>query len=195
MGSLLAEARAAFHRKIVQTGVLILDAQGVASNADRSQATSKRLAGHIAQTLQAMIGSKLPPQSAGNYFELAVHEFLVDTFPVLQHLRPGQWSTHHVGTRRGTYHLSQYVPYRHLSDLAEIIERSPTLVSVLGNSYDIAPDILVVRTPEPDEMINANSLLVDEQVARHTPLRSINQPGGIVHAVVSCKWTIRSDRA
>jgi len=40
-----------------------------------------------------------------------------------------------------------------------------------------------------------NSLLVDEYTARLTSLREINNQCPILHASVSCKWTLRSDRA
>ena len=34
-----------------------------------------------------------------------------------------------------------------------------------------------------------------DDVGRYTPVREANQPHPILHAVVSCKWTLRSDRA
>ena len=65
----------------------------------------------------------------------------------------------------------------------------------LGSDYLIMPDILVVRRPEPDELINRQGWMVDPTVARRTPIRSLNSELPIAHASVSCKWTIRSDRA
>ena len=47
-----------------------------------------------------------------------------------------------------------------------------------------------------DEAINQNdSLLGDDEMALHTPLRRANAQVDILHASVSCKWTIRSDRS
>ena len=37
--------------------------------------------------------------------------------------------------------------------------------------------------------------LVDETVATHASLRAAVQPNEMLHTVVSCKWTLRSDRA
>lgn len=51
------------------------------------------------------------------------------------------------------------------------------------------------RAPEPDSYINADEYLVDDTVARRAAIRSVNQPQQILHAVISCKWTLRSDRA
>ena len=56
-------------------------------------------------------------------------------------------------------------------------------------------DVVVVRFPEEDETINATDVLVDETQATLTPLRRVNSDRPILHASVSCKWTLRSDRA
>ena len=52
-----------------------------------------------------------------------------------------------------------------------------------------------MRLPESDRDINADERLVDSLQARHTPLRQVNSRLPILHASVSCKWTLRSDRA
>nr|WP_240471070.1 NgoMIV family type II restriction endonuclease [Schaalia suimastitidis] len=59
----------------------------------------------------------------------------------------------------------------------------------------ISPDVLVIRDPEDDDAINSNALIVDLETARHTVMRSANDGASIVHAVISCKLTLRSDRA
>jgi len=69
------------------------------------------------------------------------------------------------------------------------------LAAALGNDYTITPDIVVAREPEEDATINANETLVDMNVARRSDIRKCNNPRPLLHASVSCKWTIRSDRA
>lgn len=66
---------------------------------------------------------------------------------------------------------------------------------MLGNDYVIAPDILVLRHPESDKVINAKQNLVDDSIALLTSLRKRNNTLPILHASISCKWTLRSDRA
>ncbi len=196
MSALLTEARAAFHQRLVDDATLILDENGVASNADGSQRTSRDIAQFIAQKLGAKTGGKkLPGQQAGTQFEGAVRKFLHETFPRLGTLRPGVWSVENVGGSRGEYHLARYEPYTHLNELAKAIEDSPTLVSVLGNNYQISPDVFITRAPEPDSVINRDEELVDQASGLHAVIRQSNQTRPIVHAVVSCKWTLRSDRA
>ncbi|WP_201775081.1 NgoMIV family type II restriction endonuclease [Clavibacter michiganensis] len=90
---------------------------------------------------------------------------------------------------------SIFEQYAHLVDLDAAVRANPSLQAVLGNGYAIAPDIVISRAPVDDWEINASGVLVDETVALYSPLRRQNQPKRILHAVVSCKWTIRSDRA
>ena len=60
--------------------------------------------------------------------------------------------------------------------------------------YIVTPDIVVCRKPVADEMINQNDcLLGNDEMVLHTPLRRANAQVDILHASVSCKWTIRSD--
>lgn len=192
----LTEARNAFHRVLTERHTLCLNEAGVASNADGSQATSRFIAAHIAATLDApTVAKKLDGQRAGTQFEQAVHSFLDSTVREFPMLRPGMWSVEQVGNQRAINHIARYEPYRHLDDLAAAVQRQRELASVLGNSYEISPDVLIVRQPEPDDHINAERRLVDEVSARRTIIRGANQSFGIIHAVVSCKWTLRSDRA
>ncbi|MFB6889247.1 NgoMIV family type II restriction endonuclease [Kitasatospora sp. NPDC056327] len=196
MAAALTAARVNFHRKLVEEETLSLSPGGVASNADGSQNTSRSIAFGIAQDLGAgTVQEKLAGQRVGKQFEGAVESFLVETFPVFQSIRPGDWIVENVGGSRSEYRISKYEPFSHLASLASAIERDRTLASVLGNSYEISPDILVLRKPEPDAVINRELELVDAQSGQRADIRSANQGRPIVHAIVSCKWTLRSDRA
>lgn len=196
MASELTAARNRFHESLVSRHTLSLSADDVASNADSSQNTSRTIALSIARDLTAqVIPTKLTGQRAGKQFEESVEDFLADTFPMFQALRPGNWTIENVGGSRAEYQISKYEPYAHLADLAKAIENDRTLASVLGNSYEISPDILLLRSPEADESINYERELVDADSGQHAIIRKANQDRLIVHAIVSCKWTLRSDRA
>lgn len=196
MTSLIGEARAAFYSRLVSEGTLSLSPEGVASNADGSQRTSKAIALSIANDIGARVASKkLDGQRAGHQFEQAVQEFLASTFPSLGSIRPGNWRIENVGGSRAEYQIARYEPYTHLDELASAIQQNPTLASVLGNSYEISPDVLVLREPEPDDVINRDAVVVDADTGRYAVIRRTNQGRAIVHAIVSCKWTLRSDRA
>lgn len=196
MSAALTEARAKFHQDLVDRETLSLSPDGVASNADKSQKTSVSIASSIADALSArIIEKKLDGQRAGKQFEEAVEGFLAEIFPLFSSLRPGSWSVENVGGSRAEYQISKYEPYAHLADLANAIKDNRNLASVLGNSYEISPDILVLRKPEPDEVINRDQDLVDADSGQYAVIRMANQNRPIVHAIVSCKWTLRSDRA
>lgn len=196
MTAALTAARKNFHNDLVERQTLSLSPDDVASNADGSQKTSVGIALSIAKVLSAqIIPKKLTGQRVGKQFEESVEGFLKKTFPLLQSLRPGEWSIENVGGSRAEYQISRYEPYSHLADLASAIENDRNLASVLGNSYEISPDILVLRHPEPDDVINRDQDLVDAESGRNAVIRKANQDRPIVHAIVSCKWTLRSDRA
>lgn len=194
--TMLARARRAFHDDLIDSRTLVIDDHGVASNADGAQKFSRAAALCIAKDLGTPAGGKkLKGQRAGSQFEASVRDFIAFTLPRFSMLRPGRWAVENVGASRAGYHLARYEPYRHLDELATMVGASPTLAAVLGNAYDVSPDVIVVRLPVPDHEINEHSALVDGDYGRLSPIRQANQSHGIVHAVVSCKWTLRSDRA
>lgn len=79
----LAEQRALFHRHLTESGTLSINADGVASNADKNQRLSCQLALAVAQRLGAPSGvRKLDGQRAGKNFEEAVSAFLRDSFQI-----------------------------------------------------------------------------------------------------------------
>jgi hypothetical protein len=74
------------------------------------------------------------------------------------------------------------------------IEANPELATVFGSDYLIKPDIVIARHPFEDAEINQITQVLSDSdpCARLTPLRSVNQPRPLLHASISCKWTIRS---
>ncbi|WP_353988632.1 NgoMIV family type II restriction endonuclease [Ruicaihuangia caeni] len=194
--SRFAEARRQFHAGLLANNVLTVNANGVASNADGSQRSSVAYAKHIAEQLFVeTVAERLAGQTSGGEFETACADFVRSTFTQLGMLRPGEWDVIKVAGRRSIEYIARYEQYSHLSELDDAVRENPQLRAVLGNAYVIAPDVVVVRAPVDDELINRDQTLVDDSVARRTSIRRVNQPLGILHAVISCKWTIRSDRA
>ncbi|MEI2422248.1 NgoMIV family type II restriction endonuclease, partial [Arthrospira platensis SPKY2] len=61
--------------------------------------------------------------------------------------------------------------------------------------YLVTPDIIIARQSLSDGQINASQEILSDAVAHATPLRRTNQSHAILHASISCKWSIRSDRA
>lgn len=189
-----AEARKAFHKTLLRT-TLTTNNLGIVSNADGSNTTSKRIAKGIADLLNAeTIGERIAGQTSGSQFEDICAGFVKQTFMQLGHLRPGNWDVHQV-TGRNRLEIAKYEQYAHLVALDRASRIDPELAAALGSDYTITPDIVVVRATESDTNINAHSRLVDERVAKLASLRTVNGGLPLLHASISCKWTIRSDRA
>ena len=138
----IAKARATFHRELVAQGVLSLDGKGVPSNADGSNKPSCAIASLMANRLNAECGKKLSAQTAGKVFEDLVCRFLRDTFPKMQHLRPGSWDIFNLGNKNSVKTAS-FSQYEHLAVLARVIRENQDLATIVGNDYMVAPDIVL----------------------------------------------------
>ena len=192
--TLFAQARKQFHAALLEA-TLTINSTGVVSNADGSNTTSKAIAKGIADLLKAeTIAERIAGQTSGNQFEGICADFIRKTFMQLQHLRPGTWDIRQV-SGRNRLEIARYQQYEHLTALDKAAKADPALAAALGSDYTITPDIVIARTPEDDSTINAAAPLVDDQVSTHANLRKSNSAAPLLHASISCKWTIRSDRA
>lgn len=190
--------RQAFHRALLDTGVLSVNANGVVSNADSSSNPSKRLALGIFEQVSSNTrnsSQKLAGQTAGAGFEALCAEYLQEAFSLLSHLRPGEWIVGKDGVQGGVG-VAFFEQFSHLAQLEALGKSDPKLKSILGTDYLIKPDVLVARKPVNDENLNLErDLVADDNLVAYSPLRSANNKDLILHATVSCKWTMRSDRA
>lgn len=194
MMAVFHDARKAFHASLLES-TLTINNLGVVSNADSSNTNSKAIAKGIAELLKAeTFGERIAGQTSGSQFEGICAEFVRNTFLNLDHIRPGKWDIHQV-SGRNRLEIARYEQYAHLVALDRAAKNDPELAAALGSDYTITPDIVVARDTEGDDVINATALLVDENVARYASLRKKNGGASLLHASISCKWTIRSDRA
>lgn len=194
MDALIKEARRRYHQKLLSDSVLTLDANGIASNADRGSRLSAAISGQIACLLGAKKQTKAVGQTSGAKFEQITMDFLSWTFPLLHNLRPGKW---HI-VRLGNYNsikTSDFVQYEHLDYLGHLTKNDSRLAASIGNDYMVAPDIVIYRETETDSEINKDTLIIDDTVCRLSDLRKSNGGLPILHASISAKWTMRSDRA
>ncbi len=201
--SMLTEQRRLFLTSLV-TELLSVDATGIPNIADRSSEGSKGIARAAIERLlelgSAPVRTKEVGQVVGRKFEELVATFLRATFPRLTVLRPGHWRVDSTVTE-----IQNFEPFRLLANLIKL-RSNKTLMddpalreAAFGDQYLIRPDVVVTRRPEPDEVINKTAMLVDLQSGLRSPMREANHIANhvpsILHACVSCKFTIRSDRA
>lgn len=193
----LAEIRKQYHERICQDLLRIkrrASKGDYPNNADGDSNISVKIAWEILNQICANPKSEnLSGQRAGKIFERITKDFIQDSFTLLQHIRPGKWN-YFLETE-----ISNFEQYRDLAEIETLLKENKKLATTLGQDYIIKPDIIVGREPLPDNDINQHKQIVEAEskFARLTPLRESNNkfPKQILHASVSCKWTLRSDRA
>ncbi|MGW0461161.1 NgoMIV family type II restriction endonuclease [Streptomyces tendae] len=138
----------------------------VPNSADCDSSTSKALAGQILDFLGVATNTVLPqtPESLGPALEQGVSFDLASSLPENDQRR--HWHVDHKKV------ISDFSQYSHLRKVADAVRANPTLRTDLGVDYLIKPDVTVGVSQES----------TGQQV----------KP--FLHAAVSCKWTIRSDR-
>lgn len=194
MTPLLKVERSNFHKMLLET-CLTVDDDGIPSIADVKNKTSIEISKKIVSKIgSAKTEKKASGQSLGLAFESACSEFLKKTFLKLENLRPGEWEIIHL-RGRGSVAIADYEQYGHLKYLAQLAAANKELAATLGNDYAISPDIVICRKPVSDDFINSNEMIVDDTTALTAAIRLHNNHIPVLHASVSCKWTMRSDRA
>ena len=193
----LAKLRRSYHDKIGSQIVRISkkDGQAYPNFADGSSQSSVLIANGIATALGFPV-KRIPSitgQTAGTLFEKLTCEFIEDAFTAIRHLRPGRWQYLTAQTQ-----ISNFVQYQHLETLDSLVSDNQALSAALGHGYIVTPDIIIARCPATQDEVNVSQpFLDDSSMASLTPFLEGNQPTPVpfLHASISCKWTIRSDRS
>lgn len=200
MDARIANARFQFHKKLFETNTLTLTSAGVVSNADTSSRGSKAISRKIVDILvdeqhhAISTVDKISGQTLGKQFEALTMSFLRETFPYLQNIRPGKWTILQLGNNN-RLKTSDFAQYEHLAYLNELTSQNAQLAAALGNDYLVAPDVVIYRDLCEDHEINEDQKIVDDTVCRMADIRKSNGGKPILHASVSAKYTMRSDRA
>ncbi len=196
---LIGDLRSKYHRLIYEQVIRLSTNRKKNSLfpnfADGTNRASCEIAWGIVSRLKTIATSQpLSGQTVGAKFETITASFIEETFQLLQHIRPGNWF---YSTR---YAISQFDQYEHLEYLDQFKKSTSDalLASALGEDYIIRPDIVIGRRLISDEEFNrlGEILLSDQEAASMTSLRATNAEDSrpLLHASISCKWTIRSDR-
>ncbi len=187
----IAELRRQYHQKLCED-VLRANHAGFVNIADIASRASREIALSIVEQFGYPLNSDpISGQGLGSQFEHVTRTYLEQAFTLLHHLRPGQWRFS-LNTS-----IASFDQYKHLASIQAAVSTDPQLKAALGGDYLIMPDIVVARYPVTDDEINVHQMVVgdSEDCCRYSTLRASNQPSLILHASISCKWTIRSDRA
>jgi hypothetical protein len=190
----IEELRKNYHREICRR-ILGLRS-GVPNLADVGSKTSKVLATGLVKRLDLPL-YKSPPagQTVGTVFAELIMHFLDDAFGLLRHLRAGKWI---FSASQASIGIAAFDQYEHMAALDTALKTHKELAAALGGDYIITPDIVIGRKPLTDSEINGKKKVLRKgEISKLTPLRKRNyqNPKPILHASISCKWTIRSDRS
>ncbi|MFH1196655.1 MAG: NgoMIV family type II restriction endonuclease [bacterium] len=184
------QLRKEYHQELSKS-ILRIDSNGIPTNCDKHSDISV----FLARTIIDIIGksddvSRSSGQTSGKVFETKTKDYLQKAFTLLLHLRPGKW-LFEIGKR-----IEEFEQYSHLSLLSEALEKNNELRAALGD-YLIHPDIIIGRKPIEDTEINCQKRIISKKarIASFSPIRIENSTNPILHASISCKWTIRSDRS
>jgi hypothetical protein len=195
----LTELRQHYHSQICNEIIRVEYNQGnrwgYPNFADGDKKSSIDIAWGVFKLLECQKNHQfLNAQAIRQRFEIATKNFIETTFKLLHHIRPGNWFFSADRELR-----SNFDQYEHLANLEKIVEDNSELASALGTDYIITPDILIGRWAVADQEVNRDVIVVDreDEIAKLTPLREANfdNPHLILHASISCKWTLRSDRS
>ena len=125
--------------------------------------------------------------------EKAIGDFLEASLDELSHLVPWRLEA------RPKAKIFEFSQYAHLAEIKGLVKKYPELELTLGGDYVVKPDLIIARSPLTDEDINQERQVVSPGgLPQHTPAREsgdFGQGRDLLHASVSCKWSLRSDRA
>ena len=132
-------------------------------------------------------------RSVGAEFINLTAAFIESAFQLMRQARLGKW------LYSKSYTISQIDRYEHLENLdrSKIPAHDPLLQSALGDGYILWPDIIVGRQPINEEESESfrEALEHDLRFASRTTLHESNAGSSrtLLHASVSCNWTIQSE--
>jgi hypothetical protein len=172
----------------------VKNGQPVFNFADGDDGGSVLLAAGVTSLLDRPLCPTPPgPQTAGALFTLHTEAFLNQALSLLGHLLPGELF---LETRPSLALIAKFDQYEHLDDLDLIAAENPEIAAVIGNDYLVTPDIVLGRHAFSDADINKTANVVGGgSAAMYSPTRHMNGRRPTLKASVSCKWTMRSDRA
>ncbi|KPL73591.1 hypothetical protein ADN00_14725 [Ornatilinea apprima] len=194
---LMENLRKEYHKKIGEQIIRIYERKGqvFANFADGDSKISTMISlGILDQMEFTPKRERISEQSVGDIFEVVTKEYLESSFELLGRIRPGKWLYQTAQTS-----ISNFDQYEHLQYLKKLVSENQALKSAIGGDYIVRPDIVISRIPISLDELNCEKDILDNQlaIASHSPLlaKPDLRRAPILHASISCKWTLRSDRA
>jgi len=193
---MLRKFRKEYHQSICDNIIRIRKESGkeYPNFSDSGNKSSMEIAWIITRLLKYKTNyESISAQTIGDLFEVITKTYIEKSFDLLNHIRPGNWK-YSINNR-----ISQFDQYEHLAQLEEIVTNDTTLASALGLDYIVKSDITIGREPVSIKEINKNRKIFskNDPVVKLSTFLATNNISHLpfLHASISCKWTIRSDRS
>ena len=162
---------------------------GAVSVADIDNASSIRIAWAWAARLPGVFALEKPEQDSGKSFQFSVRDFLKKGFDLGRSVRPGDWQW------KTECPASRFDQYAHLNDIKDALDENRDLRTIFPEQYMVVPDIVVYRSPLMPAALGRSTESDHSYMSPlvHEAAYATGLP--LLHASVSCKITMRSDRA
>jgi hypothetical protein len=160
------------------------------TNADSHNDVSVRLAAGVGDQLSIpLVGFSTGGTTSGSRFERHTRDFVEAALLLFAGLQRRR-----LVTLPGRV-ISGYAQFAHLGEIQRLVRDVPELQAALGGDYLVEPDILVAFEPFSEMDLNEAGADLPAHLATLSPARAANSELPILHASISCKWTMRRDRA
>jgi hypothetical protein len=162
------------------------------SNADGDSSASIAIARATLRRVQTEAVSSGPSAGhvSGATFEQITRSFVQEALRASTDSWPGKWRFDLQD--REALRLPQC---RHFAKLSALAAKDPETAALLASDHVITPDVVVVREIEPRRAISAGGRAVDGAAGPRSSPRQRNSAPPILHASISCKWRLRSNRS
>lgn len=191
----LHQIRHCFHEEIVNSTARLGGKDQIPNIADRGNPKSVLLGRALFNHLgYSPASGKLDPNTLGKNFETAIANFCESALHLFKQAHVGEYQVARTGTASG---IGQYSQYSHLPELKALAATEKRLRLYMTAEYEVKPDICIVRRPlSMSDWSDDESVRESLGAAAYSPTISRERnPPLFLDSVVSCKWTIRSDRA
>lgn len=192
-------------KHVVDTNLVPPGQKGTINVADVSNYVSARIGWEWGNRIPGDFHpTTLKGQTAGDRFTTEVRIFLQKAIELAGSVRKTSWhynlqeargSTAKSKAKNPRIKASRFAQYQHLDRIREAFRERPELEAVFGSDYIVEPDIVVFSHPFNIDELGGRPAA---PVATFSPLitgAAVGADTPLLHASVSCKLTIRSDRA
>ena len=183
--------RKEYHKAVCSELISYREDSDALSFIDEATAMSGELTRQMISKLSCAIGTrKLPPDTIGQRFAELTRTFIGQSLSVLGRPIIGEWIVSTTGVHMAVDAFGRHTT---VADVQRVLVADPRLRIELNHYCVIAPDIIVARRVHHRDLTSLGPELACEE-------RNI-QPGTVshrdaiynylLHAVISCHWTVR----